>query len=119
MKAELKYLHSPDVKDLKNYLPKEPDNFCILIQAMIGSSVNENGESFDFIVCTPKWLETQIAKDNFVIGRGYIVVKEFNYNLIREVIQNLCDKVSGNDWNTIANKISRYGYWEFEDYQSS
>ncbi len=118
MRAELKYLHSPDVSDLANYSPTELDNFSILIQAIIGPQENEGGESFDFVFCTLKYVESLMEKDPFLFGRGYIIVKKYEYNLIKKIIQDLCNRTFGNDWNTIANKINRFGYWEFEDYQS-
>ena len=116
MKPNLKSIHSPDVNDLETYLPEEPDDFCILVQATIGLPNDNSGESFDFLVCTPKWIETLLENQKFVLGKGYLVVRNYNYNLIIETIQSICDRVSGDDWITVANKLARYGQWEFEDY---
>lgn len=117
MKPNLKHIHSPDVNDLETYLPKELDDFCLLVQATIGLPNDNSGESFDFLVCTPKWIETLLENQKYVLGKGYIVVREFNYNLLIETIQSLCDRISGDDWITVANKLARYGQWEFEDYK--
>jgi len=116
MKPDLKYIHSPEVDDLKTYSPNEYNNFCLLVQAMIGLPNDESGESFDFLICTPKWIETLLEREKFIFGKGYIVIQEYHYNIIFEIIQDLCDRISGDNWITIATKLGRYGLWEFEDF---
>jgi len=116
MKAELKNVYSPDTDDLENYSPEKYDEFCILIQAVIGPYKGVGEENFDFIVCTPRWIEGEIKKESMLFGKGYLIIKDYNYKLILRAIQDLCSRVSGDDWKTIANKISRFGDWEFEDY---
>jgi hypothetical protein len=54
MQAVLKSLHSPDVYDLKTYLPDEEDNFGFLLEASIGSANGEAADIFSIMVCTPK-----------------------------------------------------------------
>ena len=78
MKAELKYLHSPDVANLEKYVPDSPDFFCILVQAMIGPLGDNGEESFNFLVCTPKWIDEEIAEKGFLFGTEYLVVKSYS-----------------------------------------
>ena len=118
MKAELRGIHSPDVRDLEKYSPKEYDNFGILIQALIGPSTSIGEESFAFLVCTPKWIESEMMKDGILFGKGYLIIKEYNYKTILSAIQGLCSRTWGENWDTIADKLSRFGDWEFEDYQN-
>ena len=116
IRAELRYLHSPDVFDLPNYQPNQADYFCLLIQAMIGPKGESGEESFDFMVCTPQWLTDQISKTGYFLGKNYLLLLNYNYSLIWLVIKQLCDEIEGKDWETVANSLSRYGKWEFEDY---
>jgi hypothetical protein len=118
MKAELRYLHSPDINDLENYLPENPDNFCVLIQALIGPSKDKGEEAFDFLVCTPKWISNEVEKEEFILGKDHIVIKKYNYGYIFKIISELCNRISGDDWNAVAYKLGHYGRWEFDDYQS-
>ncbi len=119
IQAELHYLHSPDVPDLDmaTYAPEDSTYFLILVQAMIGSRGEPGEDSFDFIVCTPRWLETTLSQDEFVFGRHYLIVPRYDYYLIWQAIEDLCNRTDGPDWTTIGNKLGRYGQWEFEDYR--
>lgn len=117
MKAELRYLHSPDVFDLKAYEPPDPSNFCILVQAMVGPLGGNVEESFDFLVCTPNWLQNELAKNDYVFGRHYLFLPEYEYELLHKALVTLCNRFSEHNWQAIAEKLGRYGRWEFEDYK--
>jgi hypothetical protein len=43
-------------------------------------------------------------------------VYQYDYTLIRQAIQEICDAATGPDWQTLAGFMARYGAWEFEDY---
>jgi hypothetical protein len=116
MRAELRYLHSPDAPDLSAYQPETPDHFHILIQAMIGPEGEPGEESFDFVVCTPAWLAGQIAADGPRFGRYHLLMREFDLSLLERTIQHLCSRTTGPDWNSVAEILARWGKWEFEDY---
>lgn len=116
MKAELKRLHSPDIYDLENYQPEDPEVFGFLLQAMVGPEGNEGEESFDIEVCTPRWLERTYGMDEVVVGRHHLIVREYNYHRMVCVIKDYLRDCSGESWSEVAGKISRLGKWEFEDY---
>ena len=116
MKAELKRLHSPDIYDLENYQPENTEKFAFLLQIMVGPEGKDGEESFDIEVCTPKWLEETYGIDDVVIGRHHLVVREYNYQRIAHVVKEFLQGCSGENWNEIAEKVSRLGKWEFEDY---
>src|SRR5262245_39386521 len=94
MKAELRRLHSPDAPDLGSFVPANPENFGLLMQAMIGPKNEKGEESFDFIVCTPGWLSTQLAKSGYLMGRHHLIIDRFNLELIRGAIENLCSQAT-------------------------
>jgi hypothetical protein len=114
MKAILKHLHSPDV-DFRDYWPTEEDNFSFLVQAMIGPEGNDASESFDIVVCTPKWLTAHC--NDPIWGRHMLIVPGYDIEKIRQFIASYCSGCAGSDWNEIAGKLSRIGHWEFEDYR--
>src|SRR5690349_8386080 len=74
--AELKQLHSPDVRSLREFCPSGP--FGILVQAMIGPAGIDGEESFDVVLCTPEWLGSHMAREPMP-GRHYLFVSHYNY----------------------------------------
>ena len=117
MVSEIKYLHSPDVYDLKSYKPEKADNFGFLLQIMVGVKGDKGEESFDVMLCTPKWFEEYYKKNDTVLGLHYIFMFEYNYEKLYKKLQKLMC-VEGKDWNEIATKLSYIGRWEFQDYNS-
>jgi hypothetical protein len=95
MKAELKHLHSPDVEDLRTFKPRDPTNFSVFVQAMIGPEGDDASESFDLTVCTPRWLAETIASQGSVIGIHHIVVAAFDYGALFKAVQSYCSRCEG------------------------
>ncbi len=111
----LKELHSPDI-DLDRYRPEEVDCFGFLLQAFFGSSDGAGSESFDILVCTPKWLEQELSEDEIISGRHRLIVKRYDLSAIHRFLSNYAQHCTGASWHEAARKLARLGAWEFEDY---
>lgn len=112
----LKRLHSPDTFDLESFHPDEPDYFCVLVQAMFGTATVPGEESFDILVCSPKWLASEVEREGVVVGRHYLIVASFDFERIRAFLGRYADECVGATWDEVAAKLGRLGRWEFEDY---
>ncbi|WP_434572532.1 immunity 8 family protein [Pseudomonas sp. Z3-8] len=117
MNAELKRVHSPDIYNLESYHPECSDNFGFLLQAMIGPAGEDGEESFEIEVCTPKWIEKNLGEGGVLIGMHYLIVREYNYQKIVQVIEKFLLGCSGASWSEVSKKVSRLGFWEFEVYE--
>jgi hypothetical protein len=117
MKPTLKYLHSPDVSNLETYAPSSKQPFICLVQAMFSPEGGEGAESFDIVVCNPKWIAEKIQKSGPLIGRHYLIVSDFNFAEIKNTILGFAEQCEGSNWDEVAEKLSRLGHWEFEDYR--
>ncbi|MGI8553619.1 MAG: Imm8 family immunity protein [Dehalococcoidia bacterium] len=117
MRAQLRYLDSPDVPcgDLASYSPPSPDDFLILVGAAIGPSAESGEEIFYFIVCTPTFLERKLLKEKYLFPRNYLLLDLYDYAVLRGAINDLCERSEGPDWETIAKRLARYAQWEFEE----
>lgn len=115
LKAELRRLHSPDVRDLEKYTPDGP--FGILVQAMIGPLGRQGEESFDIVVCTPDWFAEHMRLP-IVSGRHFLFVVRYCYEEIWGYVMNFCASCEGATWPEVAQRVGRLGKWEFEDYES-
>jgi hypothetical protein len=113
--AELKHLHSPDVQDLRNWIP-ESDEFAILLQIMAGPEDSPGEESFDVTLCTPAWVRRQVERDGVVEGRHLLIIARYSYDQIYQYISKYLSTCAGGTWREVATKIARFGHWEFEDY---
>jgi hypothetical protein len=115
IKPKLKRLHSPDVVDLNKPTLEKGEPYCVLLQAMFGPEGVDGEESFDFLVCNDLWISQQSARGAF-FGRHYLIVACFNIDEIRALLKKIASKCTGTDWSEVAQKLGRYGKWEFEDY---
>jgi hypothetical protein len=113
----LKRLHSPDVLHLESFRPADPTCFCLLLQAMFGPDGSDGEESFDVVVCTPRWLESEVERSGMIDGRHHLVVSRFDLTEIRSFLISYARSCEGESWDAAALKLSRLGKWEFEDYR--
>ena len=116
MKPEIKSIYSFDVEDLETYKPTDPTSFAFHLRLIAGPQSEPGEESFDMKVCTPKWLLENHGAEEVIIGRHLLIVMEYNYRRIVKRIKEFCDTCTGDTWTEVAEKLSRLGYWEFEDY---
>lgn len=57
--------------------------------------------------------------DGSIFARHMLIVAEYDYQAVSKLISALCERTMGTDWQDIALKLGRYGYWEFEDYRAN
>jgi len=83
---------------------------------MYGPAGSEGEESFDILVCTPKWLNGEVERKGIVDGRHHLIVSRFDLAQIRALLEQYATASAANTWKQAAFKLSRLGKWEFEDY---
>ena len=114
--AQLKGVSTIDMIRLEDYKPENPTCFRVFIRAMVGPRGSEGAEAFTITVCTPAWVEKEVEKDGFVVGRHYLVVRAYDPGFIEKLIRKFVERWSGESWSEVAEKVARIGDWEFEDY---
>lgn len=116
MRAVVRELRSPDV-EFDEHVPDDPEDVGVLVQIMAGPVSGPGEESFDVMVCTPRWLERRVRETGPVIGRHHLVVESWDAGGIRRYLTGAVESVEGDTWTELAEKIGRVGMWEFEDYR--
>ena len=119
MQAELKSIHSPDAESLENYIPDDPHCFLLFIELFIGPKEEVGGELFNIEICTPKWLLTRAQECGVVFGCNYLIVANYNWDLIYKSITDKINAMHGASWDDLAAKLSKLGRSEFEDYDDT
>jgi len=115
MRAELKSLWlEPDPATLSG----DPAAFALNARLMIGPADGPGEESFDVTICTPEWLSVA-ARGGFYDARHHVVVdfEAFDQAALHRWPARLVETVQADTWKQIGERLSRLGYWEFEDYR--
>ena len=112
---QLKRLSSPDIHDFDSFQPDDEDCFAFLLDALFGPERADGEESFSMMVCTPKWLERELEERKVISGRNYLVVKQYDIDAIRSYLNHYAARCSGENWQVVAQKLSRIGSWELEE----
>jgi len=114
-RACVRHFISPDV-DLEDFRPEDPDDFWFLVQALVGPCGEEGEESLQVIVCTPRYLARRAVTEPVIFGRPLVIVNSANLPEILDAIRAAIEKVEAPTWNQVADRLSRLGIYEFEDY---
>jgi len=93
-------------------------NMSQWIRVLAGPAGEQGEESFDLNVCTPQWLQGQVARTGPIVGRHLLIVDRWDIELVERAVSDLVAGVEADDWDSIAGKLSRIGRWEFEDYRA-
>jgi hypothetical protein len=87
------------------------------VTASVGPAGEEGAEQFQFTVCSPSWLAEQPLPRGYAFARDTLLLARWDPELVERAIADLCRLTVGDTWSEVAAKLSRYAYWEFEDYR--
>lgn len=112
-------LRSIDLQHEPASLPADSAEFCFLARVYAGPADGPGEESFDVTVCSPEWLAVRCREEGFTDARHHLVVdmKQFDQRALRSWLEKRVRAVSGDSWAEAGEKLSRLGFWEFEDYR--
>ena len=83
-------------------MPHAPDEFGVLVQAMVGPVDGEGEESYDFVVCTPRWFDAQPFDKGFAWTRHHLFLKRWDYAIVERAIGDVVRRAEGEDWSSVA-----------------
>ena len=107
MRARLKKLTSDELPDLAAFVPAEP----VLEVGPLGL---RGRERFELLVVTPRWLAERHGKRGAVLGRGLLVVFEWDFERLHAFLARKVEACSGATWPEVARKVGRIAEWEGE-----
>lgn len=118
MRAQLKSLNlDPDPATQLG----EPAEVALTARMLIGPADGPGEESFDITVCTPEWLAEACRQTGGIYNaRHHLVVnfEEFDKRALHAWLAARVQEVQAGTWSEIGERLSRLGYWEFEDYRA-
>ncbi|RIJ70498.1 hypothetical protein D1871_18760 [Nakamurella silvestris] len=113
MRARIRSFESPDA-ELDLGVPNGLSS--LFLRMLVGPQGEPGEETFDLTVCTPAWLADRAA-DGPLLGRHLLVVPSINLDQVKSFLNAQVARLEEADWQQLAAKLSRIGFWEFEDYQ--
>ncbi|MFW5438869.1 Imm8 family immunity protein [Paenibacillus apiarius] len=99
------------------YEPEIKDDFCISVVADIGIKDFDGADQFYFSVISPKALKKELEEEQIIGGRGYLIAKLFDIDLVRAHITNILNDCIRPTWEEAALAINRHLCWEYDNIQ--
>ena len=114
VKARVRHFISPDV-DLDDFRPEDPEDFCFLLEALVGPADSEGEESLQLLVCTPRALARRVASEGVIFGRSLVIVDSPKISRILDSVRAAVERAEASSWNAVARRLERLGIYEFEE----
>lgn len=116
MRAAVRRFHSPDIQDLQTYEPEDPEVFGFLLQVLAGPEDEPGEESFDILVCSPRWLANSLTDGELRWGRNILIAEAYDWPGLEAFVRQHFASVVGGSWGEVARQLGRLSRWEFDDY---
>lgn len=116
MRPAIRALMSLDFDELDRWAP-EGEVWAFGLRILAGPDVGPGEESFDVTVCSLAWVAERTRRDGVFNGRHHVIVEGYNWSDLRAYVERQVQQCEGATWRDVAEKLARFGYWEFEDYQ--
>lgn len=116
MKPVIKYFYSSDV-DVESYVSQNPVKDGVFLRMIIGDDQGMGEESFDVMVCTPTWLADELDFEKPLFGRGYLLMARLDLQKAMLFLRQEVASIEDESWEAVANKIAKFSFWEFDNYQ--
>lgn len=113
----IKSFEGLDREEPETYMSPDPLDDAFWLRMMIGPPDGPGEESFDVLVCTPAWLAGVVSKEGPQIGRHRLIIEKLDLHVAETFLRRQVERLEATTWDELAAKISRLGYWEFEDYR--
>ena len=114
MRARLKSLRSDEIHDLAAFVPHHPDEFAVSLVLEVGPLGLKGRERFDLLAVTPAWLLERHGREGAVLGRGLLLVFEWDYPRLRGFLARKVEACTARSWPELARTVSRIAEWEGE-----
>jgi len=114
MRARLKSLRSDEIPDLARFRPDDPSTFAVPLVLEVGPLGLKGRERFDLLAVTPAWLLERHGPRGAVLGRGLLLVFDWDYARLRSFLARKVEACTGRSWPELARAVSRIAEWEGE-----
>ncbi len=107
------YVRFPNYPGNIENLPKE--KFWIGIDFDIGHQNSQATNVFGLEIVTTDYLVNTIVKNEILIPKYLVIVKDYSEEKIVNFVNKLLDQCAEKDWNSTCKALSFYMSWEYDD----
>lgn len=94
----------------------DPREFAVLLRVEVGEMGKAGAEVFHFVAASASGLRREVAGREFKLLRGYILLDEFDTDIVRRALENLINHAcSRENWREAVAFLNRYGRYDSED----
>jgi hypothetical protein len=98
------------------HLPKGDASRGFVLE--VANADGSTGEDhFPFEVHSPGTIERAVAARGAILGRGLLVVDEYDPELVAEAIRPVIESMEASSWEELAFRIGSLAPWEFEGWR--
>jgi hypothetical protein len=112
---------SEDLEDIQEIVLY--NNFFLLIELELGLEGGKGADVFRFNICDYQGLQNELKNESktnsyiFLNDYNIIFVESFSYDVLIQELNKFFEEavLDTNDWRTIAKRLNKYFYWEYEN----
>jgi hypothetical protein len=94
---------------------EEYDDFWITVDADIGPENGMGAETYTFHVTSPKRLGHMVETGEIQLGRGLLIMNEYNYEQVKQRIATLLKGCKRETWKEVSMTVAKYARWEYDE----
>jgi hypothetical protein len=108
--AELRGLFCNNNPSLGDYRPLDEGFFGLKIEITVGVDENDFEKKYWVYVCTTKWFEENVMKDNpIALGFGHLFVERYDYDKLFDFLKSYVQGCKGT-WDDVDRKMGRLAF---------
>lgn len=89
----------------------DPRYFSVQLQCDVSRDGEFGGEAFSVTVVSPAELEQWIGDEGLELGRGYILMCDYDERRVTAFLQGLLDRSSAETWDELEAWVTRFFDW--------
>lgn len=94
---------------------EEYDDFWVTVEADIGPENGMGAETFTFHVTSPKRLGFMGMTGEIQVGRGLLIMNDYNYEQVKQRINTLLKGCVRDTWQEVSITVAKYARWEYDE----
>ena len=89
----------------------DPRRFLVQLQCEVSREDELGGEAFSLTVASPAQLERQLGPLDLKLGRGYVLMSDYDEGRLTAFLQGLLERSGAETWPDLQAFVERFFDW--------